>query len=178
MFRWQDPAGLRMSEICHKKAQKLQTIWLTLVRIFCAFRRRRFGPFCLGLRAQTDGPPIVVIVELSRKTVRCVRIRSRKLRSVSQSIELVLAVQQYGAIDIHDRGAVNTRTHEAVQFRRQELGRHIEEWIARHLLLAVDRRFIEQVDGTRAVGRRLDVVGRTHWIALRHQIPNRRIVGP
>ena len=130
--------------MCHKKAQKLQTIYSIRLR-FCAFPRRRFGPYYLGLRAQTDGPPVVVIVELSSKTVRRVRIRSRKLRSVSQSIELVLAVQQHGAIDIHDRSAVNARTHEAVQLRRQELGRHIEKWIARHLLLAVDRRLVEQV---------------------------------
>ena len=134
--------------------------------------------FVNSLRAETHESPVVVVVELRSQTVRGVRVRGRQLRSVSQAVELVLAVQQDRAIDIHDRAAIDARAHEPVQLRADKLSGHVEERIARVLRLAVDRGLVQQVYGRRAVRRWLDVVWRTRRIAFRYEIPGGRVVGP
>src|SRR5215217_5526009 len=69
----------------------------------------------LPLRAQPKWTSVVVIVELSRQTIGQIGVCCRQLGSVGQAVEFVLAVQEHGAIDIHDGGAVDAGPHESVQ---------------------------------------------------------------
>src|SRR5689334_12244567 len=114
----------------------------TLSKLWTVGLRSKGGPGGPPLhlsRAETRWSPVVVVVELRRQTVCYVRVCRRQLWSVGQAIELVLTVQQHRTIDIHDRGPVDARTHEPVQLRAHKLSGQVEEWIARHLLLAVNR---------------------------------------
>src|SRR4029078_12324408 len=89
---------------------------------------------------------VVVSIEGRAEAVREVRVSRRQLWRVGETVEVVLREEGVRGVDRRARALANTGAGSDVQVRGKQLRRHVEQRIARHLLLAVDGGLTEDVD--------------------------------